>query len=61
MRKGHARGQGVQYDGQRPVYLYGYGGFSISLTPSFAVSRLIFVEHMDGVFALANLRGGGYA
>lgn len=53
--------KGIQHNGNRPVYLYGYGGFSISLTPSFAVSRLIFIEHMDGVFALANLRGGGCA
>jgi len=41
-----------------PTLLYGYGGFDISLTPAFAASRLAWVE-AGGVFALANLRGGG--
>ncbi|CAI5736591.1 unnamed protein product [Hyaloperonospora brassicae] len=46
-------------DGQLPVYLYGYGGFNISLTPAFSVSRLVFVQHFNGMLALPNLRGGG--
>jgi prolyl oligopeptidase len=45
-------------DGNAPTILYGYGGFNISLTPGFAVSRAVWLE-MGGVFALANLRGGG--
>ncbi len=44
--------------GNAPTFLYGYGGFDISLTPRFTVSNLVWVE-MGGVYALANLRGGG--
>ena len=50
--------KGIQLDGNNPTLLYGYGGFNISLTPGFSVSRLQWME-MGGVFALANLRGGG--
>lgn len=45
-------------DGNRPTLLYGYGGFNVSLTPYFSVVRMAWME-MGGVFALANLRGGG--
>ncbi len=50
--------KGLPKDGKRPVYLHAYGGFNISITPSFRVDRLQWVE-MGGVYALANLRGGG--
>ncbi len=50
--------KGLKLDGQNPTLLYGYGGFDISLTPSFGVQTLTWLE-MGGVYALANLRGGG--
>ncbi len=49
--------KGLQLDGNNPTLLYGYGGFNVSQTPGFAVSRLLWLEH-GGIFALANLRGG---
>jgi len=53
-----AHKRGIQLDGNNPTLLYGYGGFNIALTPVFSVSRTVWME-MGGVFALANLRGGG--
>ena len=50
--------KGLQKDGRNPVLLYGYGGFNISLTPSFSVSNLVWMER-GGVLAIPNLRGGG--
>ncbi len=50
--------KGMEMDGQNPTYLYAYGGFNISLTPSFSVVRLYWLEN-GGVFAMPNLRGGG--
>ncbi|MHB1422676.1 MAG: prolyl oligopeptidase family serine peptidase [Gemmataceae bacterium] len=50
--------KGVKLDGSNPTLLYGYGGFNISLTPGFSIARVAWLE-MGGVFAQANLRGGG--
>ncbi len=50
--------KGLELNGNNPTYLYGYGGFNISLTPSFSVSRMLLLEN-GGVFAMPNLRGGG--
>jgi len=45
-------------DGSAPTLLYGYGGFDISLTPAFSPATLVWLE-MGGIYAVANLRGGG--
>ncbi|GIV36473.1 MAG: prolyl endopeptidase [Cyclobacteriaceae bacterium] len=50
--------KGLQRNGKNPTWLYGYGGFNISLTPSFTSSRMVWLEN-GGVFAQPNLRGGG--
>jgi prolyl oligopeptidase len=50
--------KGVELDGKNPTILYGYGGFNISLTPSFSITRAIWMEQ-GGIYAVANLRGGG--
>ncbi|CAN5701473.1 prolyl oligopeptidase family serine peptidase [soil metagenome] len=53
-----SRKRGLQPDKNTPVYLYGYGGFNISLTPAFGVDHLVWME-MGGLYAQPNLRGGG--
>ncbi|MEY2411233.1 MAG: prolyl oligopeptidase [Verrucomicrobiota bacterium] len=50
--------KGLKLDGRNPTLLYGYGGFDISLTPSFSVSTAVWME-MGGVYAVPSLRGGG--
>ncbi|PAM92241.1 S9 family peptidase [Flavobacterium sp. IR1] len=50
--------KGLKLDGKNPTILYGYGGFNISLTPSFSVANAVWLEN-GGVYAVANLRGGG--
>lgn len=50
--------KGLKLNGSNPVLLYGYGGFNSSLTPSFSISRLPFLEQ-GGVYVTVNLRGGG--
>ncbi|MBX7261688.1 MAG: prolyl oligopeptidase family serine peptidase [Chitinophagales bacterium] len=50
--------KGIVLDGKNPTILYGYGGFNVSLTPSFSVSNAVWMEN-GGIFAVPNLRGGG--
>ena len=50
--------KGLELNGQNPTILYGYGGFNVSLTPRFSVSRAVWLEQ-GGIYAVANLRGGG--
>lgn len=50
--------KGLKLDGTNPTMLYGYGGFNVSLTPSFSTSNIILLEN-GGVYAMPNLRGGG--
>jgi prolyl oligopeptidase len=50
--------KGIELDGKNPTMLYAYGGFNISLTPSFSISNVVWLEN-GGVYAVPNLRGGG--
>lgn len=49
--------KGLEKNGKNPVYLYGYGGFNVSLTPGFSAQRMLWLEN-GGIYAQANLRGG---
>lgn len=50
--------KGTPLDGKNPTILYAYGGFNVSLTPSFSIANAVWLE-MGGIYAVANLRGGG--
>ena len=50
--------KGLKLDGKNPTILYGYGGFGVSLTPSFSIANTVWLEN-GGVYAVPNLRGGG--
>ena len=50
--------KGIKLDGKNPTILYGYGGFNVSLTPSFSITNAVWMEN-GGIYAVANLRGGG--
>jgi prolyl oligopeptidase len=50
--------KGLKLNGKNPTILYGYGGFNVSLTPSFSIANAVWLE-MGGIYAVANMRGGG--
>ena len=50
--------KGIELNGENPTILYGYGGFNVSLTPSFSIANAVWMEQ-GGVYAVPNLRGGG--
>jgi prolyl oligopeptidase len=50
--------KGIELNGNNMTYLYGYGGFNVSLTPSFSIGNLVWME-LGGIYAVPNLRGGG--
>ncbi|MCS6930115.1 MAG: prolyl oligopeptidase family serine peptidase [Saprospiraceae bacterium] len=52
------RKKNIAFDGQNPTLLFGYGGFNVSLTPSFSASRAVLLEN-NGIYVVANIRGGG--
>uniref|UniRef100_G3NDZ0 Prolyl endopeptidase n=1 Tax=Gasterosteus aculeatus aculeatus TaxID=481459 RepID=G3NDZ0_GASAC len=53
----HAKG--LKKDASHPVFLYGYGGFEASIQPYYNVAYLLYVRHLGGILAVANIRGGG--
>jgi prolyl oligopeptidase len=50
--------KGIKLNGKNPTILYGYGGFNVSLTPSFSIANAVWMEQ-GGIYAVPNLRGGG--
>ncbi len=50
--------KGIELNGKNPTYLYAYGGFNVSLRPSFSTSRIVWLEN-GGIYAQPNIRGGG--
>ena len=50
--------KGIKLDGKNPTMLYGYGGFNVSLTPSFSIANAVWMEN-GGIYAVPNIRGGG--
>lgn len=50
--------KGLKLDGKNPTMLYAYGGFNVSLTPSFSIANAVWIEQ-GGIYAVPNLRGGG--
>lgn len=51
--------RGIKKDGSHPVFLYGYGGFEHSIQPHYNTAYLLFIRHLGGILAIANIRGGG--
>ena len=50
----------AKFDGKRPTVLYGYGGFNVAVTPSFSVSRMLWIRSFNAAYASANMRGGEF-
>lgn len=50
---------GLLKNKRNPVMIYGYGGYGVSLLPSFSVGRLLFLRYFNGIYAIPNIRGGG--
>jgi prolyl oligopeptidase len=51
--------KGIDLDGSHPALLFGYGGFSMSMTPQFSVTRVVLMRNLGFVTCVANIRGGG--